>query len=727
MGRGSICLVAILVLVWPCTGVPTPLELKTPKVVLSGRGFTLGFSLQWPAAQKITDEVFYRVMFDGRDIASCEQPPCSFPSAVDDAIVVTGEAPGLIINDHGKHTVTLQLADAEDFTGSTSSTKGVWVAPGGLTLFPPLLTILLAVVTRHVLLSLFLGTFVAVFIVEEYNLLWAFLRTLDKYILGAVADADHVFVILFSWFLAGMVAVIQKNGGARGVAEALGRYANTPKTGQLVTYLLGWVIFFDDYANTLIIGQTMRPITDALWISREKLAFLVDATSAPVASLAPIGSWIGFEIGLIGDQVTLLKEAKADLSGYETSSYIIFLRTIPSRYYPILMLIFQLTLILTNREMGPMLAAERRARYSQQLSDESANRTEVELDNKLLPNEDTPRKWWNSIIPIAVTVIFVILGLLLSGNYAIDDGDKSIENIFSNADSFGALLWAAFLGSFTVWLINSMQSVRGGVIVGIQPPLLANTPCLTHNDGRRPLMSWRESFDAWVEGIKNLTGAILILIMAWTIGSAFTDAGVGEYVADAISENVDHRAIPALTFVIAAVISFATGTSWGTMSILFPIAVPTAYYASPGDTDLFYTTISSILAGSVFGDHSTAISDTTVLSSLATKCDIRHHVATQLPYALWVATIGVLLGDIGSGYAWPDWVGLILGAIFVVASVFVLAVRVDKLEQQDPITTVVSKLRRKLGWGQPSFSLTSTELIKVDLPNSINESKHSIN
>jgi len=228
------------------------------------------------------------------------------------------------------------------------------VISGFVSLLPPLFVVLVAGMTQEVLWALWVGLFVAGAIVHQGNIFDAFLRTLDTYLVNSLADSGHAFVILFSWFLAGLVAVVQKSGGV-----------------QLAVYLLGFVIFFDDYANTLILGNTMRGISDAFFVSREKLAFLVDATTAPIASLAPISSWIGFEVGLINDQLETLKGlgyrdalAEAGL----TSGYGIFLSSLASRYYPIFMLVFQLSLIVFQRDAGPMLQAERRAFDNKQVT-----------------------------------------------------------------------------------------------------------------------------------------------------------------------------------------------------------------------------------------------------------------------------------------------------------------------------------------------------------------------
>ncbi|CAM9782824.1 unnamed protein product, partial [Sphacelaria rigidula] len=211
------------------------------------------------------------------------------------------------------------------------------------------------------------------------------MRTLDTFILDSYADEDHIYVILFCLFLAGMVAVLIKNGGGYGLAESIGKHAKTARAGALATMGVGILIFFNDYANALIVGQTMRAVTDSLLISREKLSFIVDATSAPIASLSPISSWIGFEIGLIADALSNLEEDGEDISCYDSSAFVIFIKTIPSRFYPFFILLIQFLLIVTGRELGPMLRAERRARTTGKLASENSDQTQTKIDESLEP------------------------------------------------------------------------------------------------------------------------------------------------------------------------------------------------------------------------------------------------------------------------------------------------------------------------------------------------------
>jgi Na+/H+ antiporter NhaC len=500
----------------------------------------------------------------------------------------------------------------------------------------------------------------------------------------------------------------------------MSKYAKTPRGGMLVAYILGLMIFFDDYANTLIVGQTVRPITDSLGVSRERLAFLVDATAAPVASVSPISSWIGFELSLIQSVLDDLEEAGEDLSCYEDSAFLIFLQTIPSRFYPFLMLGTQLFLIIMGREFGSMLTYERAARVAfyakddppvsgneqDNVADESAKK-ELQRDQQakstalggeeedtntdgrdsqvenfdrisfgglshhaidlaefdkdgdkaeeeffmdanakmLEPSPDTPRRWWNCVVPIVVTIIVVLLALVCTGLTGIRHANDAytVQNIFSYSDSFTALLYGSVAGTCAIWSMCWVQRVTSD----------GRLTTVFSAEGRqassKPLMSLNESLDVFILGIKNLVDALLILILAWTVGDAFTKCGTGIYISSALSDNLDPGAYPAVTFVISGILALVTGSSWGTMSIMFPLILPAAHYADPCNTRVFYGTISSILAGAVFGDHCSPISDTTVLSAVACRCPLINHVKSQFPYALMVGMVGVFVGDLPTG------------------------------------------------------------------------------
>ena len=648
--------------------------------------------------------LYWRVRRDEDVIGS------GFVNVTDDEGTLVSNFGEDLTDDHvGKNRYKVEASLDENFPSDEVATDSILVklVPGPVTLIPPLVTVFVAVVTKNVLLSLFSGIYFAAFIIWNYNPFYAFINLFSNLIIYSFSDRDHIFIIVFTWILSGMITCVLKAGGGEGLVKEMSKYAKTPRSGMVVAYILGLLIFFDDYANTLIVGQTIRPITDSLGVSRERLAFLVDATAAPVASVSPISSWIGFELSLIQAVLDDLEEAGEDLSCYEDSVFLIFLQTIPSRFYPLLMLCMQLFLIIMQREFGSMLSYERTARqtfYGSGYLDEgqatvvdvedsekkestaddthpeqgrtsevedydrisfgglahhAIDLTEFDKDGdkkeeevfmdanaKLLePSPDTPRRWWNCVVPIVVTISVVLTSLVCTGLTGIRHANDTytLENIFSYSDSFTALLYGSVAGTCAIWFLCWVQRVTADGRL---------TTVLT-SDGRlpssKPIMTLGESLDIFILGIKNLVDALLILILAWTVGDSFTKCGTGIYISSALSDNLDAGAYPAVTFVISGILALVTGSSWGTMSIMFPLILPAAHYADPCNKRVFYGTISSILAGAVFGDHCSPISDTTVLSAVASRCPLINHVRSQFPYALLVGTLGVLIGDLPTG------------------------------------------------------------------------------
>ncbi len=503
--------------------------------------------------------------------------------------------------------------------------------PGFLAILPPLLAIILAVTLRQVILALVSGVYLGALIVFDFAPGVALLRTVDHYVVHSLADEDHASIIVFSLLLGGMIGVVTSSGGGMGLAKLVTSRARTTTGGLFGTWLMGIIIFFDDYANALLVGTTMRPITDRLRVSREKLSFLVDATAATVSSVALVSSWIGVEIGYIEDQFSSLS-----LSG---DPYIIFLETIPYRFYPILMLVFGLMVIFMRRDFGPMLAAERRARDGQ-VSAPGA-KPALDLDASDIEGGGEP-SWIDAVVPIGAVIAVALIGMYATGHAAVSEaGDEpTLRAVFGNASSLKSLLWAAFIGSgVAIFTAVARRSLRFGA-----------------------------ALDAWLTGVKSMVMACMILILAWALGAVCKDLETARWVIGAIGGWVAPGLLPALIFVIAAAVAFATGTSWGTMAILFPLVVPLANDLAPGDHGVMLGAISSILAGAVWGDHCSPISDTTIMSSMASSCDHVDHVRTQLPYALAVGIVSLIFGDLATGFGlYPAWVGLLLGGLALFA------------------------------------------------------------
>lgn len=505
------------------------------------------------------------------------------------------------------------------------------VEPGWLSLLPPLVAIALALITREVILSLFAGIWLAALLVVGFNPVTATTHSLSEFVLAPLADTDHIAIVLFSLMLGGMVGVITKSGGAQGVVEVLRPYATTRKRGQFFAWLSGLIIFFDDYANTLIRGNTMRPMTDELRISREKLSYIVDSVAAPIAIMAPISTWVGFEISRIGDSLRATAEQTTDpalqaqlLAGAQ-NPFNVFLHSIPYLFYPIFAMALVLMIALTGREFGPMLAAERRAARGDGVFRPGATLA-ADVDGSLgSAAPGVPHRWYNAIIPIATVVVVALIALYHTGAQALEDQPHTIRNIIGEADPFNSLLWASFIGGVVAMFMAVAQRI----------------------------MSMKEALEAWIAGMRSMLLAMVILVLAWGLGAATGALGTGPYLAALLGDTLPLWALPVLTFVIAAATAFATGTSWGTMAILFPVVVPLAVamgagvgFAGGDDYTILLGAISSIMAGSVFGDHASPISDTTVISSMASACDHIDHVRTQLPYALLAAAVAMLVGDL---------------------------------------------------------------------------------
>ena len=520
--------------------------------------------------------------------------------------------------------------------------------PGWVSLLPPLLAIVLALAFREVVVALFAGVWLGALFWTGLNPFTAILRSVDTFALPELADSDHAAIVLFSLMIGGMVGVIGRNGGTFGIVERLAPIATSPRRGLLATYVQGLAIFFDDYANTLIVGNTMRPVTDRLRVSREKLAYVVDSTSAPVASVMFVSTWVGYEMSLIGDGLKAAAASAAPRNPElarqltETSAFNVFLDTIPYRFYPLLALVFVLLVIWMRRDFGPMYAAEVRARTGGGVHRPGAALMTDTSSGAMDPPEGTPLRWWNAGVPVLVVVLTVLLGLYFSGSAALGAGAHSLRDIFGEANSYHVLLWASLLGSMAAIVMTIAQRI----------------------------LSLQQTLEAWIAGIRSMVLAMVILVLAWSLGSVTEALGTAQYLSSVLQGNVSAQLLPVIVFVVAALISFATGTSWGTMAILLPLVIPLGATLTAASVDAAHYTIllgvvSSVLAGSIFGDHCSPISDTTVLSSMASACDHMDHVRTQLPYALAVAAVGMVVGDVPTAYGLSPWISLAVGTVIL--------------------------------------------------------------
>ena len=522
--------------------------------------------------------------------------------------------------------------------GEALATAERHALPGWLSVLPPLVAIVLALLLRQVIPALFVAVWLGAFLIAGPSLASIWQGLLDGagvYIVAAATDEGHATLIVFTFMMGGLVGIIARNGGARGMVERVARWAGSPRRAASATFGMGLAFFFDDYTNTLVVGKTMRPIADAARLSREKLAFLVDSTAAPVATLALVSSWIGFQLGLIEDAI-------AHTDGLEGSAYGVFLNSLAYNFYPILMLVFTFATAYTGRDFGPMARAERQARAG--LAAAKPTDFAVQAEN-LEPKPGVVPGAANAYLPLAALVVTVLASLYVTGVGAAGP-DAGLMAVIGAADSHLSLLWAT---------------------------LVAVLAAVTMSLGRR-ILTLAETMDAWYVGCRTMLLAVIVLMLAWALSNINAELGAAQYLTALLGERVDARLLPAIVFAMAALTAFATGTSWGVMGILMPIVIPLVWttlrlQGLEGAEHLFYASVSAVLAGAVMGDHASPISDTTILSSVAASCDHMAHVRTQAPYALMVGAIAITVGSIPSAYGAPWWLCLAAGGGGVVALV----------------------------------------------------------
>jgi Na+/H+ antiporter NhaC len=536
---------------------------------------------------------------------------------------------------------------------SPEETYGLW------TLLPALSAIVLAVVSRQVVLALASGILVGAVMSLPwtnpvpagewaYNPLLGLHVAVNKYVVEAVADADHVRIMMFTLIIAGMVGIMAANGGTAAMVNLVAPWACNRRRCQLVGWLAGLVVFFDDYANAMIVGPTMRPITDRMQVSREKLAYIVDSTAAPVASIALVGTWLGAEVQFIQEGFNAWTEQTRPAFLEGVSGFSAFYYSIPYRYYPIFALVLVFLVAIAGRDFGPMLKAERREAGEK---GGTVERTGVSFGSA--------RRWWYAAVPIAGLVVTTLVLLFVTGRSGLQGNYDSLrvllKDLLADADPYGSIMYGALAGAALAVLIT--QST-GTLKLG-------------------------KTMDAVFEGMSRVFRALVVLVMAWGLSSVTQDLHVPQVATSILREShFSAHLLPLVVFVSSCVVAFATGTSWGTMGILCPVVVAMAGGLASDlphaeALHLFYASVGSVLAGAIFGDHCSPISDTTVLSSLATECTLEAHVWTQMPYALLAAGLEIVVGDLLCSYTGlPPWIGLVMGVVVLVVFLRVFGKRV---------------------------------------------------
>ena len=528
-------------------------------------------------------------------------------------------------------------------------------------IMPPLIAIFLALAFKEVHIALVLGIFFGVFTLNGFQLkelLSSFLQIADTYVLQAIAYTEngelqtgHLSIIIFSVLIGGMVHVISKNGGMNGVVSKVSKLATSGRRSQFATMLMGCLIFFDDYANSLVVGNTMRPLTDKFKISREKLAYIVDSTAAPIAAIAFVTTWIGYQLSEIEKGLAI-----QNMVNIQESAYSIFLGSLKYAHYPIFTLFFMALLIFVKKDFGPMLKAEQEAK------DGKAKHSKTHLTDKT-------SHWINAALPVFTLVFTVIVGLIVTGySTAVWDSELSfftkLRETLSSADSYIALIWASFLACVMA-IFTSLVTKSSNI---------------------------KESMENLIDGFKTMVPAVVILILAWALAGVIEHLHTAEFISSLVPMNFNAYWLPAIFFIISALISFATGSSWNTMAVMYPICIPIVIgVATNNGTNVdmevlmpvLLNTVSVILAASVFGDHCSPISDTTILSSLSSNCDHINHVRTQMPYALSVGCISLFCGGILFAFGIPWYLLYLIGFIAIAGVIFIFGKKLEANEIED--------------------------------------------
>lgn len=494
---------------------------------------------------------------------------------------------------------------------------------GILSLLPPIIAIILALKTKEVISSLIVGILSGTLIYSIYDtdgIIQVGTRTIEVTMnLMGEKLSENSSIIIFLGLLGAIVVVITKAGGSKAYGEWAVKRIKSRKGAKIATFMLGIIIFIDDYFNCLTVGTVMRPVTDKYKISREKLAYIIDATAAPICIIAPVSSWAASVISQMSD---------AGLNGIQD-----FVKTIPYNLYAFLTIIMVLIVSLTKVEFGKMAKCERLALEGKSNEDFEENDEDDELSKITISERGTV---YDLVIPILVLIVSSILSMLYIGGYF--NGGMTLSEGFGNTDAGPAL---AISGFFTL-IITFLLFVP------------------------RKILSFKDFMSGISTGVKSMVSAYIILTLAWTISGVCRDLlNTGGYVGGLVEgSSLAGMLIPVVAFCVAGILAFSMGTSWGTFGILIPIIAVVCENTAP---ELTIISLSAVLAGSVFGDHCSPISDTTILSSTGARCNHISHVSTQIPYTLVVA-ISCLVGYIVAGIT----ANLLLTWVFALSTLLII-------------------------------------------------------
>ena len=519
-------------------------------------------------------------------------------------------------------------------SGAETASKELRVIPGWVSVLPAVLAIAIALTLRNVIPALLLGLWVGATALQSFTLEGAGRGLLDSFqvfVTGAIADFDRASIILFTMMIGGMVGIITRNGGMASIVRSIVSRAKTAIGGQVAVWLMGLMIFFDDYSNTLVVGNTARSLTDHLNVSREKLAYIVDSTAAPVACIALITTWIGYQIGLVDQALGSIDELS------DVQAFSVFIHSIPYSFYPILAIIFVLMISASGLDFGPMYKAEVRARNGS-VKPETAEKLPSIHGDELEAKDNIPLRAVNAFVPIIALIVALLVSLVLLG-----EGNTVIE-ILETTSPFQAMMYSSFVGVLVAATLTIGQRI----------------------------LSVHETVDAWYGGLRATLFGMIILVLAWALSDLTTTLNTARYLVTLLADSLPAALIPGIVFILAAITAFTTGTSWGTMAILMPLIIPLSWavmgvngIADASGMHILYSSVACCLGGAVWGDHCSPISDTTVLSSVASGCDHIEHVRTQLPYALLVGVVGLVVGTIPAGFGMPPWISILIGIVLL--------------------------------------------------------------
>ena len=495
-------------------------------------------------------------------------------------------------------------------------------------LVPAIVAIGLALITKEVYSSLFVGILMGALLYSGFQFELTITHIFSDGIIGVLSDSYNVGILVFLVILGAMVSLMNKAGGSAAFGQFAASKIKNRVGAQLATILLGVLIFIDDYFNCLTVGSVMRPVTDKFKVSRSKLAYLIDATAAPVCIIAPISSWAAAVTGFVEGE----------------DGFSIFIRAIPYNFYAILTVVMMVGMVLMKTEFGKMKEHEKNAARKGDLFTTEGRPYENVKEEKVSAKGGVV----DLLIPIAALIVCCVIGMIYTGGFF--EGAGFVE-AFSDSDASLGLTLGSFFGLIITILLYQIRRV----------------------------LSFKECMDCIPEGFRAMVPAILILTFAWTLKAMTDSLGADLYVAGLVESSAGAfmNFLPAIIFVVGCFLAFATGTSWGTFGILIPIAVQVVGTA---DINMLTITTAAILAGAVCGDHISPISDTTILASAGAQCNHINHVSTQIPYALTVAAC-CLAGFLAGGITANGWIGTFVGLAALAVVLLVLGRKVNAADE----------------------------------------------